>query len=235
MIPLLNQGRFDAALALIEKALREAAAESPERLTDAARAVVAWKGIFANSRDAAASEHYFRAVFALLEELAGPASPAAMAAADSLAGLLGSLDQFEEAIGLRERVFSHVRDRFAKDDARFLNVREGLAFLYRQAGKEDAAAELYRDVDLCEHLKPALEYLREHGAKLVYCGQPWSDHCHIWVFFDRVLDCEDLIAALRLDECIRIHDHRGTHDGSERGLVCSVHHDGVMGLHPLEA
>lgn len=88
---LLKQGQYDRAIPLMELALREAAAESPERLTDVARGIVAWQGFFANSRETAASEPYFRAVLAVLEGLAGPESPAAMAAAENLAGLLGSL------------------------------------------------------------------------------------------------------------------------------------------------
>jgi len=50
-----------------------------------------------------------------------------------------------------------------------------------------------------------------------------------------VLDCEGLIAALKLEACVQIHDHRGTHDGSERGLVCNIHNDGLMGPHPSDA
>jgi hypothetical protein len=35
---------------LVEQALREAAAESPERLIEAARRIVGWKGVFASSQ-----------------------------------------------------------------------------------------------------------------------------------------------------------------------------------------
>ena len=66
-------------------------------------------------------------------------------------------------------------------------------------------------------------------------GRPWSENCHIWVFYDAVLDCEGLMAALGLHACVRLRDHRGTHDGSERGLVCDLHHDAIMGRHPLDA
>lgn len=66
---------------------------------------------------------------------------------------------------------------------------------------------------------------------MVSSGQPWSQNCHVWVYFDALLDCERLIQGLGLDPCVEIHDHRGTHDGSERGLVCTIHHDGVMGPH----
>jgi hypothetical protein len=234
-IQSLRERRYDDAARLAVEGLRQAAAKSPDRLTEAARTVVAWKGFFENTRDAAASEPYFRAVFAVLEELAGPASPAAMAAAGNLAGMLGSLGQLDEAIALGERVLAHVRQRFPADDVRFLSQREALVFLYRLAGNEAAAMELYRETGLCEHLRPAERHLRELGAKLYSVGRPWTENCHIWVFFDTVLDCEGLIARLGLDSCVSIHDHRGTHDGSERGLVCSIHQDGIMGRYPLDA
>jgi hypothetical protein len=231
---LLREQRYDDAGALAQTTLRAAAAESSERLTEAARGIVAWKGFFANHREAMSSETFFRDVFTVLEELAGPTSPPAMAA-ENLAGILGSLDKLDEAIALRERVFAHVLGRFPKDDPRFMQVRDGLVFLYRRTGRESAAEDLFADVGLCEHLKPVERYVRAKGAKMVFCGQPWSDKCHLWAAFDSILDCEGLMRVLKLDSCVQIHDHRGTHDGSERGLVCKVHNDGVMGPHPQDA
>jgi hypothetical protein len=235
VLQLLKQCQFDAAVPLASELLREAAAESPDRLLAVARELVAWKGFFRNSAEAASSEPYFRAVHATLAELSGPDSPAAIAAAENLAGILGSLDQIEEAIVLRERVFASVRARFPADDPRCLSIRDGLAFLYQRAGREDRTASLYQDLGLCEHIAPVAEYIRGRGAKLASCCQPWSKNCHLWAYFDALLDCEGLIAGLGLDRCVEIHDHRGTHDGSERGLICTIHHDAVMGPHPADA
>jgi hypothetical protein len=95
--------------------------------------------------------------------------------------------------------------------------------------------ELYASVQLCSHLQEAFNRLLDQGARLVYCGQPWSKNCHVWVYFDGVLDCEGVMRALELDPCVQIHDHRGTHDGSERGIVCTIHHDAIMGVHPSNA
>jgi hypothetical protein len=235
ILELLKTCKFDEAIVLANQTLREAAAESPERLTSAAREIVAWRGIFRNSTVAQASEPYFRAVHSLLAELAGEGSPAAMAAGENLAGILGSLGKVEEAIALREKVFAHARGRFPADDPRFMQVRDGLAFLYRQVGREEKALEVYRSVELCDHLSGAFNRLLDSGAPLVYCGQPWSQNCHLWVYFDGVLDCEGLMRGLKLESCVQIHDHRGTHDGSERGLVCTIHHDAIMGVHPADA
>jgi hypothetical protein len=232
---LLRACRFDQVVPLVEQSLREAAAFSPERLTEVARGIVAWPGIFRNTTEARSSEVYFRTVYRLLQELAGAESPAAMAAAENLAGILGSIDQVEEAITLREKVYASAVQRFSPDDPRLMRVRDGLEFLYRSAGREDKVGELYRSVALCEHLTGALQYILGQGALIVSCGQAWSKNCHIWVYFDSLLDCERLKSGLSLEPCVQIHDHRGTHDGSERGLFCTVHYDALMGPHPSDA
>ena len=133
------------------------------------------------------------------------------------------------------QVLADARRRFALDDERFLSARDALALLYRRAGEPESAAELYAITGICEHLRPVEQHLRQAGALPYSCGRPWSSHCHLWVWFELVLDCEGLMAELALDACVRIHDHRGTHSGSERGLVCTVHDDAVMGPHPFDA
>ena len=63
------------------------------------------------------------------------------------------------------------------DDARYIEVREGLVFLYRRAGREEAAvALLYNETGVCEHLNPAEQHLRDGGARLYSVGRPWSDN-----------------------------------------------------------
>ena len=232
---MLNAYRFEEAIPAVEKSLRAAAAESSERLIEAAHGIVGWRGFFGNINQQRASEAYFRSVYRLLQELAGPDSPAAMAAAENLAGILGALDQVEEATALREKVFASVCQRFPPDDPRYMQVRDGLMFLYRRAGNEKKIAGLFRNVRLCEHLADTLQYILDRGAQISSCGQAWSENCHIWVYFDTLLDCDSLIKGLSLDPCVQIHDHRGTHEGSERGLECTIHHDALMGPHPSDA
>ena len=235
ILQLLKESRFDDAIPLMEQSLRNAAAESPQSLTAAAREIVRFQGFFKNTAQAITSERYFRSVHSLLEELAGPESPVAMAAADNLGSLLGSIDKVDEAIRLRERVLAHRRGRFSDDDQRVAILRDGLGVLYRRAGLEDKLKELYRDTGLCEHLRQAESYIRDKGGRVVSVGRPWSANCRTWVYFDTMLDPESLISGLHLDACVQVHDHRGTHDGSERGIVCTIHNDGVMGPHPEDA
>ena len=67
---MLKGSRFGEAIPLVEQARREAAAESTERLIEAARRIVGWKGIFANAQQEIALEPYFRAMY-VASELTG--------------------------------------------------------------------------------------------------------------------------------------------------------------------
>src|SRR5215467_11470918 len=104
IVKLLRENRFDDAISLVNQTLRAAHAESPKKLSELARDLVRWQGIFRNTTEAKAAENYFRTVHNLLTELHGPESALTMTAADNLAGLLGSIDKTDEAITLREMV-----------------------------------------------------------------------------------------------------------------------------------
>jgi hypothetical protein len=93
-------------------------------------------------------------------------------------------------------------------------------------------ADSIQPPEVCEHLRPLLQYLVSQGGKITFAGQPWSHNCRMWVYFDAVLDCESLQQRFALPATVTLHDHRGTHDGAERGLVCEEHHDALMGIHP---
>jgi len=235
ILQLLREYRFDSAIPIVTQTLREAAEESPGRLSEVAQEIVRWQGVFKNNAQAKTAEPYFRTVYTLLEELAGPDSPVALKAADNLAGILGSIGKVDEAISLRERVLAQLRRRFPDDDQRVMNVRDGLAILLQRSGQDRKLQTLYADTTVCEHLQTADKYVRAQGAHVISAGRPWSANCHIWIYFDALLDCEHLIKGLGLAPCVQIHDHRGTHDGSERGIVCTIHNDGIMGPHPEDA
>lgn len=84
---------------------------------------------------------------------------------------------------------------------------------------------------ICEHLRPLEIDILSAGLKEIYRGQPWSLNCREWVYFDGYLDTEGLVAKRTLPSVVRVHEHRGTHDGEERGFVCDQCHDGLMGLY----
>ena len=83
---------------------------------------------------------------------------------------------------------------------------------------------------VCEHLSEVEDALLDSGAAVTYRGQAWSDNCREWVYFDCYLDTGRLRARFRLSDTVHDHNHRGTHDGQEHGLVCTLCHDGLMGL-----
>jgi hypothetical protein len=54
-------------------------------------------------------------------------------------------------------------------------------------------------------------------------------NCREWVYFDCFIDTESVRCTFDLADCVQEHVHRGTHDGQERGFVCSECYDGIMG------
>ncbi|MBA4020454.1 MAG: hypothetical protein C0483_25110 [Pirellula sp.] len=84
---------------------------------------------------------------------------------------------------------------------------------------------------LCEHLVELERALLAAGIRETYRGQPWSSNCREWVYFACYLDLPALRQRFAFDECVRDHEHRGTHDGQEAGLVCFACCDAVMGVH----
>jgi hypothetical protein len=84
---------------------------------------------------------------------------------------------------------------------------------------------------VCEHLRPVEIALQTANIPETYRGQPWTENCREWVYFDCRLDLEALRQRFALPAFVKDHVHRGTHDGSERGLYCEACHDGVMGLY----
>jgi hypothetical protein len=85
---------------------------------------------------------------------------------------------------------------------------------------------------ICEHLNPVEELIKSEGIHETYRGKPWSKVKGVWVYFDCYLSTDKLIETLALPDCVKKHEHKGTHDGSELGLVCEACDCGVMGLHP---
>jgi len=84
---------------------------------------------------------------------------------------------------------------------------------------------------VCEHLVMLERELLGRGIAVTSRGRAWSDNCREWVYFDCYLNIPMIRKRIPFDACVKDHEHLGTHDGSEAGLVCSVHHDAVMGVH----
>lgn len=90
------------------------------------------------------------------------------------------------------------------------------------------------EAKLCEHLRPVGERLRASGASVTYAGQPWSKNCRYWVYFNAVLDVDDLRRRFSLPATVTVHSNDDPRSGLEFGLVCGIDHDAVIGRHPSE-
>jgi hypothetical protein len=85
---------------------------------------------------------------------------------------------------------------------------------------------------MCPCLKPLDDLLKKRGHKESFRGQAWSQKCREWAYYPVVFDKASVRMLLSIPTTVVDHDHRGTHDGSESGFVCTLHDDAVMGDHP---
>lgn len=81
----------------------------------------------------------------------------------------------------------------------------------------------------CKHLRSVEQAILARGIRETFRGPAWSRNCREWVYFDCFIDIAAVRSNFALDDCVQDHLHRGTHDGQERGFVCSECHDGIMG------
>jgi len=88
---------------------------------------------------------------------------------------------------------------------------------------------------VCEHLIALEQAILAVGIRETFRGQAWSSNCREWVCFDCFIDTDAVSRKLALADCVRQHLHRGTHDGQERGFVCSRCNDGIMGAYDRRA
>ena len=88
---------------------------------------------------------------------------------------------------------------------------------------------------VCEHLRPLEEAIQSRNIRETFRSQAWSSNCREWVYFDCFIDAAAVRGFLHLADCVLEHAHRGTNDGQERGFVCSICHDGVMGTYEAQS
>ena len=82
---------------------------------------------------------------------------------------------------------------------------------------------------LCSHLRWLELELTKAGHRETYRGQPWSNNCREWVYFDVVLDLPAIRAAYPVPAEVEDHENLDERSGVERGLVCAACHDGIVG------
>ncbi len=82
---------------------------------------------------------------------------------------------------------------------------------------------------VCIHLAELEQALLDSGARETARGQVWTENCREWVYFDVVLDLDAISARYALGPEVKVHENIDPRSGLERGLVCSVCSDAVMG------
>lgn len=82
---------------------------------------------------------------------------------------------------------------------------------------------------VCEHLHPLEQALRDAGVAETYRGQPWSENCREWVYFDVILDTGAIMGRFDFPRCIEVEENTDPKSGLEHGLFCSTCKDAVMG------
>ena len=85
---------------------------------------------------------------------------------------------------------------------------------------------------MCEHLRELDNELKARGINETYRGQPWSDNCREWVYYDCVLNIEKISARYNFPPTVESHRNDDNKSGMELGFVCTRCHDGIMGVHP---
>jgi hypothetical protein len=89
------------------------------------------------------------------------------------------------------------------------------------------------ELAVCVHLQAVEQALQGAGFRETYRGQPWTDQCRNWVYFDRIVPVEELLERQLYDpEIVTVHRNLDQRSGTEMGLYCSEHHDGLMGPLP---
>ena len=89
---------------------------------------------------------------------------------------------------------------------------------------------------VCEHLKALDDELSAVGIDVIYRDrQPWTRNCRNWTRYACYLDLLGIRARLKLADCVVDHVFKDHWQGDERGFVCDVHHDAVIGDYDKQA
>lgn len=88
---------------------------------------------------------------------------------------------------------------------------------------------------MCEHLIHLEQEIKARGLKETYRGQPWSNNCREWVYFDCLLVKEKIEARYNFPSFVSWHSNDDERSGLEAGFVCYHCYDAVIGAHPRRA
>jgi hypothetical protein len=84
---------------------------------------------------------------------------------------------------------------------------------------------------MCEHLQALDNELKAKRIRETFRGQPWSDNCREWVYYDCVINMEAVRVRYNFPAFVSNHMNDDVKSGLEAGFVCDLCKDGVMGVH----
>ncbi len=88
---------------------------------------------------------------------------------------------------------------------------------------------------MCEHLKPLESAILAAGFTERYRGQPWTENCREWVYFDCYLDPDKIEQQFELGESVQRYSNDDTRSGRESGFFCELCKDALIGFHGSDA
>ena len=87
---------------------------------------------------------------------------------------------------------------------------------------------------MCEHLLALDQELKSKGYKETFRGQAWSDNCREWVYYNTVLDLDEIQSRYSFPSFVTVHVNNDPKSGTEAGFECGMCKDAVMGLLPAD-
>ena len=74
----------------------------------------------------------------------------------------------------------------------------------------------------------ALHFYEQH-IPVTFFGKAWGNSTNNWIYFDTVLDIEDLKNSFNLTESIELHENLDPKSGQERGFIDTQTGEAIMG------
>jgi len=72
-------------------------------------------------------------------------------------------------------------------------------------------------------------HLIKSGVRITFYGQAWSKDPSDWIYFDTILDIDNLKKGFKLSKHIIIHENLDPKSGTEKGFIDTKTGEGLMG------
>lgn len=80
-----------------------------------------------------------------------------------------------------------------------------------------------------EKIRAIAQYLFNQRINITYFGKAWSGCTNNWIYFDTVLEIEQLKKDFQLGAEFEVHENLDPKSGTERGFIDTSTGEGIMG------